>query len=93
MIIKNKFNTTFSTLLISTCAFSAHAAGLEKAKSVLESLQKELTSIIPIAAAVLLLCLAMGYAGRFVEKDTFVRWAIGIIIGGSATQIVAMFFN
>ncbi len=93
MNLKNKFNTAFSALLISTYAFSAHAAGLEKAKSVLETVKQELTTIIPIAAAILLLCLGIGYAGRFVEKDTFVRWAIGIIIGGSAVQITAMFFS
>lgn len=93
MNLKSKFNIAFSTAIFSAYAFSAHAGGLEKAKSVLETLKTELTSIIPIAAAVLLLCLGIGYAGRFVEKDTFVRWAIGIIIGGSAVQITAMFFN
>ncbi|KEC69000.1 hypothetical protein O7Q_00236, partial [Bartonella quintana JK 39] len=34
-----------------------------------------------------------GYAGRYIEKDTFIRWAIGVIIAGSATQIATMLFK
>lgn len=79
-----------ATALAST---SASAQGLSKAKTVLETFQSELTTIIPIAAAVILLCLAIGYAGKFIEKDTFVRWAVGVIIGGSAVQITALFFS
>lgn len=79
-----------ATALAST---PASAQGLSKAKTVLETFQSELTTIIPIAAAVILLCLAIGYAGKFIEKDTFVRWAVGVIIGGSAVQITALFFS
>ncbi|KEC69002.1 hypothetical protein O7Q_00234 [Bartonella quintana JK 39] len=48
---------------------------------------------MPVAAALILLCLAIGYAGRYIEKDTFIRWAIGVIIAGSATQIATMLFT
>ncbi|MDD9330715.1 MAG: VirB2 family type IV secretion system major pilin TrwL [Bartonella sp.] len=66
---------------------------LDKAKKALEGLQKDLIDkIIPVAAAVILLGLAVGYAGRYIEKDTFVRWAIGVVIAGSAAEIVAMLF-
>ncbi|WP_034456146.1 TrbC/VirB2 family protein, partial [Bartonella elizabethae] len=47
----------------------------------------------PIAAAIILLCLAIGYAGRYIGKDTFVRWAVGVVIAGSATQLVTMLFK
>ncbi|EJF78533.1 hypothetical protein MCO_00717 [Bartonella sp. DB5-6] len=76
--------------------FMAHPAyaKLDNAKKALEALQKDLIdSIIPIAAAVILLCLAIGYAGRYIEKDTFVRWAIGVVIAGSATQLAKMLFT
>ena len=49
--------------------------------------------IIPIVAIIALVALGIGYATKFVEKDTFVRWAIGIIIAGSAAQITALFFS
>lgn len=68
------------------------AQGLTKAKSSLETFQSELTTIIPIAAAVILLALGIGYAGKFIEKDTFVRWAVGVMIAGSVVQITALFF-
>lgn len=77
-------------LAIST---SASAQGLSKATGVLTALQTELTTIIPICAIILLLISAIGYAGGFLQKDTFVRWAVGIVIGGSAAQIVAMLFT
>lgn len=71
----------------------AAAQGLQKARSVLEILQDELTTVVPVIAAITLLCLGVAYAGRFIEKDTFARWAIGVIIAGSAVQITSMLFT
>ncbi|WP_260480154.1 VirB2 family type IV secretion system major pilin TrwL [Bartonella quintana] len=71
----------------------AQAKGLENAKKALEGFRKQLDIIIPVAAALILLCLAIGYAGRYIEKDTFIRWAIGVVIAGSATQIATMLFS
>lgn len=83
----------FAAMAALVAARPASAQGLEKARGVLETLQQELTTIVPIAAAVILLCLGIAYAGRFIEKDTFVRWSIGVIIAGSAVQITAMLFT
>ncbi len=72
----------------------AQANGLAPAKKALEELQKDLnTNIIPVAAAVILLCLAIGYAGRYIGKDTFIRWAIGVVVAGSATQLASLLFK
>ncbi|WP_375645565.1 VirB2 family type IV secretion system major pilin TrwL [Bartonella sp. AA56HLJMS] len=68
------------------------AQGLKNADTALKALQKDLKDIIPIAAAVILLCLAIGYAGRYIGKDTFVRWAIGVVIAGSAAELANMLF-
>ncbi|PIT69115.1 VirB2 family type IV secretion system major pilin TrwL [Bartonella tribocorum] len=79
------------TVLLMSNSVYAQDLALGKVQKALEGFQKELTEkIIPVAAAVVLLCLAIGYAGRYIEKDTFVRWAIGVIIAGSATQIATM---
>ncbi|WP_375615768.1 VirB2 family type IV secretion system major pilin TrwL [Bartonella sp. AP58NXGY] len=93
-IVRNKTTQIYAAL---TVFFMAHPAwaqaqGLENAKKALGEFKKELTTIIPIAAAVILLCLAIGYAGRYIEKDTFVRWAIGVIIAGSAAELANMLF-
>ncbi|WP_375641889.1 MULTISPECIES: VirB2 family type IV secretion system major pilin TrwL [unclassified Bartonella] len=92
---RNKI-AAFSAAL--TIFFTAHpicaqAQVLNNAKTALTDLQTDLKVIIPIAAAVILLCLAIGYAGRYIGKDTFVRWAIGVVIAGSATQLVTLLFK
>ncbi|BBO60322.1 TrbC/VirB2 family protein [Mycoavidus sp. B2-EB] len=76
-----------------TIANAALAQGLSKATGVLQTLQTELTSIIPICATILLLFIGLAYAGRFLEKEAAVRWVIGIIIAGSAVQITTMLFT
>ncbi|WP_208432949.1 VirB2 family type IV secretion system major pilin TrwL [Bartonella taylorii] len=98
----NTLKTTVRNKIIATTAavvafFIVHPVyaqqALAKAKTALESLDAQLKIIIPIAAAVILLCLAIGYAGRYIGKDTFVRWAIGVVIAGSATELVTMLFK
>ncbi|AFR26851.1 trwL5 protein [Bartonella quintana RM-11] len=71
----------------------AQVSGLANAQKALNSFKKQLDIIIPVAAALILLCLAISYAGRYIEKDTFIRWAIGVVIAGSATQIATMLFS
>ncbi|WP_375685414.1 VirB2 family type IV secretion system major pilin TrwL [Bartonella sp. TT110JLCBS] len=79
-----------------TAFFITHPAyaKIENASKALKALQDDLIkNIIPVAAAVILLCLAIGYAGRYIERDTFIRWAVGVIIAGSATQLATMLFT
>ncbi|WP_375630588.1 MULTISPECIES: VirB2 family type IV secretion system major pilin TrwL [unclassified Bartonella] len=99
--IQSKSNNKITAISAVMTAFfmnsSAHAQAkasvLKNAEGALEGLQTDLKVIIPIAAAVILLCLAIGYAGRYIGKDTFVRWAIGVVIAGSATQLVTLLFK
>ncbi|WP_330168313.1 VirB2 family type IV secretion system major pilin TrwL [Bartonella grahamii] len=94
-IIRNKTTKISAALTVFFMNNSVYAqAKLTTAKSALEALKKDLIdNIIPIAAAVILLCLAIGYAGRYIEKDTFIRWAIGVVIAGSATQLATLLFT
>ncbi|VEJ44500.1 VirB2 family type IV secretion system major pilin TrwL [Bartonella vinsonii] len=93
----SKINSRIIAISAAVTAFlMSHPAyaELKHAKDALEKLKKDLIdNIIPIAAAVILLCLAIGYAGRYIEKDTFVRWAVGVIIAGSAVQLTTMLFT
>ncbi|UNF46909.1 VirB2 family type IV secretion system major pilin TrwL [Bartonella krasnovii] len=66
---------------------------LKHSKTALEGFQSDLKIIIPIAAAVILLCLAIAYAGRYIGKDTFIRWSIGIVIAGSAAELAKLLFE
>ncbi|WP_375637545.1 MULTISPECIES: VirB2 family type IV secretion system major pilin TrwL [unclassified Bartonella] len=90
----NKKITILSAAMTAFFVTNPACAALNNAKTALENLKTDLTTnIIPIAAAVILLCLAIGYAGRYIGKDTFVRWAIGVVIAGSATQLATMLFK
>ncbi|WP_375610328.1 VirB2 family type IV secretion system major pilin TrwL [Bartonella sp. AP18SXNS] len=94
-IIWNKATKTSAALTVFFMAnpVLAQAVVLDPANKALTALQTDLKAIIPIAAAVILLCLAIAYAGRYIGKDTFVRWAIGVVIAGSATQLANMLFT
>ncbi|WP_375613866.1 MULTISPECIES: VirB2 family type IV secretion system major pilin TrwL [unclassified Bartonella] len=85
-------STAIITFFITQSAYAN--AQLAPAEKALTALKKDLIDhIIPVAAAVILLCLAIGYAGRYIGKDTFVRWAIGVVIAGSATQLAKLLFT
>ncbi|WP_375617812.1 MULTISPECIES: VirB2 family type IV secretion system major pilin TrwL [unclassified Bartonella] len=94
-IIRNKATKTSAALTVFFMAnpVLAQAVVLDPANKALTALQTDLKAIIPLAAAVILLCLAIAYAGRYIGKDTFVRWAIGVVIAGSATQLANMLFT
>ncbi|GAA5096006.1 VirB2 family type IV secretion system major pilin TrwL [Bartonella acomydis] len=93
--VRNKIITTTAavTVFFMTHPIYAQAQVLGKAKTALETLRDQLKIIVPIAATIILLCLAIGYAGRYIEKDTFVRWAVGVVIAGSAVELVTMLFQ
>lgn len=68
----------------------ASAQGLSQAQTVLNTFKSDLTTIIPIVATVALMLCGVLYAMRMMHKDTFVHWFIGILIVGSASEIVSM---
>lgn len=69
---------------------SANAQGLSQATTVLNTLESNLTTLIPVLATVALMICGVFYAMRMIHKDTFVHWFIGILIAGSAAEITAM---
>ncbi|WP_074381493.1 VirB2 family type IV secretion system major pilin TrwL [Bartonella doshiae] len=92
MKINNKAATTIVAMSVFFITHPAYAQ-LTNAKGVLEKFEEQLKIIIPIAATVILLGLAIGYAGRYIEKDTFIRWAIGVIVAGSAAELAKLLFS
>ncbi|MCZ2203610.1 VirB2 family type IV secretion system major pilin TrwL [Bartonella sp. A05] len=91
--INNGIVTASAAMAVFFITHPAYAQSLDNAKNALEGLRDQLKIIIPIAAALILLGLAIGYAGRYIEKDTFIRWAIGVVVAGSATQLANMLFS
>lgn len=71
----------------------ASAAGLAKTRTNLEKLYTEITLIIPIAATITIALLGLLYSKGVVNKDQFYTWLTGILISGSAAELVAMFYG
>ncbi|UNF29002.1 VirB2 family type IV secretion system major pilin TrwL [Bartonella krasnovii] len=94
-IIRNKVIKSSPALAVFFMAnpILAQAVVLDPANKALTALQTDLKTLIPVAAAVILLCLAIGYAGRYISKDTFVRWGIGVVIAGSAAELANLLFK
>ncbi|QEE12875.1 VirB2 family type IV secretion system major pilin TrwL [Bartonella krasnovii] len=88
----SKASAVFTVFFVTNpvCAQPQH---LTTANTALNALQTDLKTIIPLAAGVILLCLAIGYAGRYISKDTFVRWGIGVVIAGSAAELAKLLFT
>ncbi|QEE12876.1 VirB2 family type IV secretion system major pilin TrwL [Bartonella krasnovii] len=94
IIIRNKTVKILAALAVFFITYPVYAqVQLSNANKALTELKSDLDKIIPLAAGVVLLCLAIGYAGRYIGKDTFVRWAIGVVIAGSAAQLANLLFK
>jgi len=70
---------------------SAQAQGLAKATSFIENIRDQLTIWIPIIAVIAGLLLVVGYWFNMIQKDTFIKWLVGLIVAGSILEIVALF--
>ncbi|CAK02477.1 VirB2 family type IV secretion system major pilin TrwL [Bartonella tribocorum] len=94
-IVRNKIIVSSAALTVFFMNNSAYAqvTHLTNAKTALEGLKGDLKIIIPIAAGVILLCLAIAYAGRYIEKSTFIRWAVGVVVAGSAHELAQLLFT
>lgn len=86
----NQYRLASILLNLTFLATPAHAEGLAKAKGVLDLVKSEILTIVPLIAVIALIGLGIGYAMNSVHKETFIRWAVGLIIIGSAAQITSM---
>ncbi|WP_273754903.1 VirB2 family type IV secretion system major pilin TrwL [Bartonella sp. MM73XJBT.G] len=87
------FSAALTVFFMNNSAYANDPTTLKNAKKALDGLKGDLEKLIPIAAGVILLCLAIAYAGRYIEKGTFIRWAVGVVIAGSASQLATLLFN
>jgi len=87
----SRYKTLAPILFFALAVPMAHAQGLTKATGFLESISSQLKVWIPIVAVISGLALVVAYWFNFIQKDTFIRWLIGLIIAGSVTEIVALF--
>jgi len=84
------FSILFSSVL---GAQSSQAAGLEHAKSILETFKAELLDIVPYIAVIVLIGLGIAYLYGAIDKGLFVRWFVGMIIIASASTFTSMMLS
>lgn len=91
--LKGASRNFFYLALAASIPLPASAQGLQRAKGFLELIYSELTTLIPILATISLALAFMGYMFKMIQKDTFIKWLVGIIGLGSCAQIVAMLYT
>lgn len=85
-----------ATLALSTmtnAALAQQTGGLTKAKTTLEALRGQLDVILPIAAVIIGVIIAVLYSAEIMRKDDAVRWGIGVVIAGSIGELVVLLWK
>lgn len=65
--------------------------GLAKARQGLGKFRDEIVLIVPILAVIACVIIGVLYAKDMIRKETMWQWLVGIVIAGSAVELVALF--
>lgn len=74
-------------------AMAQAAGGLKKTETALTTLKDNLYIILPIAAVIIGVIIAILYAAEIMRKDDAVRWGIGVLLAGSIAEIVVLLWK
>lgn len=80
-------------LLLFSAAVSAQTGGLTKGKTALQFLLDNLLIILPLAAVIIGIIIAVLYSAEIMRKDDAVRWVTGVLLAGSVAEIVVMIWK
>lgn len=78
---------------VAALATPAQAQGLSRARTVLQTFQGEVLSIIPIVAVIALIVLAILWGLKAIRFVDLARWGGGVLIVGCASQLVTMLMS
>lgn len=78
-------------LMIANTAVYAQVGGLQRAETGLNTLLSSLKIIVPIVAVIALIVIGLLYAAEMIRKETMWNWMVGVVVAGSAAELVAMF--
>jgi type IV secretory pathway VirB2 component (pilin) len=71
-------------------AMPAQAGGLQRATSVVNSITGDVKTMIPLLAIVILACLGIAWGVKWIRFVTLLQFGAGVILAGSAAELVAM---
>lgn len=86
-------NRLLAATVAITTTFPTLAQGLDRAKDAADSFSADLKILIPVIATIALMIIGLLYSKRILGKDALWSWVVGIVIGGSAAQLVAVFWG
>jgi type IV secretory pathway VirB2 component (pilin) len=88
-----KVETKLAAVAVAMLAATpAQAGGLSRATSVVNELTSDVRTVIPLLAVVILLCLGVAWGAKWIRFVTLLQFGAGVILAGSAAEIVSMLF-
>ncbi|HEX7387613.1 MAG TPA: TrbC/VirB2 family protein [Castellaniella sp.] len=78
---------------IQHAAFAQSMGGLSRAKTTLQTLKDNLDVILPIAAVIIGVIIFVLYSAEVMRKDDAIRWGIGVLLAGSAAELVVLLWK
>jgi hypothetical protein len=86
--------TTFCLLAgINQATFAQSLGGLSRARTTLQTLKDNLDVILPIAAVIIGVIIFVLYSAEVMRKDDAIRWGIGVLLAGSAAELVVLLWK
>lgn len=74
-------------------AFAQSMGGLSRAQTTLQTLKDNLDVILPIAAVIIGVIIFVLYSAEVMRKDDAIRWGIGVLLAGSAAELVVLLWK
>jgi len=73
--------------------FAQSLGGLSRARTTLQTLKDNLDIILPIAAVIIGVIIFVLYSAEVMRKDDAIRWGIGVLLAGSAAELVVLLWK
>ncbi|MFT0546084.1 TrbC/VirB2 family protein [Allopusillimonas ginsengisoli] len=89
----NKLATAWLLMAIHHAALAQSIGGLSRAQSTLQTLKDNLDVILPIAAIIIGVIIFVLYSAEVMRKDDAIRWGIGVLLAGSAAELVMLLWK
>jgi len=86
-------NKLWYAVAMASSVVVAQAQGLSKTRTILQSFQSEILTIVPIVAVISLIVLAILWGLRVIRFVELARWGGGVLVVGCASQIVSMLMS
>lgn len=89
----NKLATAWLLIGLHQAALAQSIGGLSRAQSTLQTLKDNLDVILPIAAIIIGVIIFVLYSAEVMRKDDAIRWGIGVLLAGSAAELVMLLWK